>query len=437
MPRWPRQAHPRNLGVAPPGGPAYHRPMNRDRFRARPRTRSSRLADAGLDWVSLAHAAERGTRRVVPFDRSCWHTVDPGTVLFTGSLNQNIGCSGTWLAEHEYVIEDVNKWWFLARSGRMAGATSLATHGDLSRSARHRSHEAYGIGDELRGLLRDRRHLLGRRGLARGRRASRWFTEDDVRCLSSLSRADRRRVPARAASHHRRRGRPPGPTAPASSSSTRTATPSRISPAPNTGSRRWSKIPLPSTPSGVQDRPGGRRPGPHCRPRPGPAAARRPVPSPDQVRRVAAAVRHSAGRRSRRPHRRHHPACRPGRCGPARRPRLRAVRARVPSDAAVHAGGLHQADGADALALSPYTVQDHLKSIFAKTGVRSRSELVGQIFLEHYVPRWEDMPDVPTGWLGKASPAPVVIDPGPSPDAATVATPSAIPAAANPARPES
>ena len=49
------------------------------------------------------------------------------------------------------MIEDVNKWWFLARSGRLAGATSLATHGDLSRSARHRSHEAYGIGDELRG----------------------------------------------------------------------------------------------------------------------------------------------------------------------------------------------------------------------------------------------------------------------------------------------
>jgi DNA-binding CsgD family transcriptional regulator len=55
---------------------------------------------------------------------------------------------------------------------------------------------------------------------------------------------------------------------------------------------------------------------------------------------------------------------------------------------------------ARALAISPYTVQDHLKVIFAKTGVRSRGELVGQIFLEHYVPRWERVPDAPDGWLG-------------------------------------
>jgi hypothetical protein len=65
---------------------------------------------------------------------------------------------------------------------------------------------------------------------------------------------------------------------------------------------------------------------------------------------------------------------------------------------------------AHALALSPHTVQDHLKSIFAKTGVRSRSELVGQIFLEHYAPRWEDVADVPAGWSAKAAPTSVGID---------------------------
>jgi hypothetical protein len=45
---------------------------------------------------------------------------------------------------------------------------------------------------------------------------------------------------------------------------------------------------------------------------------------------------------------------------------------------------------------------------------RSRGELVDQIFLEHYVPGWEDMTDMLAGWLGKASPIPVGIDPGPA-----------------------
>jgi hypothetical protein len=123
---------------------------NGDRLR-RARDRIVRLAEAGLDWVTFSTEATEELRRAVLFDSSCWHMVDPGTVLFTGSLNQNVSCSGAWLAEYEYVVEDVNKWSFLARSGRRAGATSLATHGDLSRSARHRSQETYGFGDELRG----------------------------------------------------------------------------------------------------------------------------------------------------------------------------------------------------------------------------------------------------------------------------------------------
>jgi len=52
-------------------------------------------------------------------------------------------------------------------------------------------------------------------------------------------------------------------------------------------------------------------------------------------------------------------------------------------------------------------VQDHLKSIFDKTGVRTRGELVGQIFLDHYATRWESPPGTPPGILVRTiNPAP-------------------------------
>ncbi|WP_112265899.1 helix-turn-helix transcriptional regulator [Lentzea terrae] len=55
--------------------------------------------------------------------------------------------------------------------------------------------------------------------------------------------------------------------------------------------------------------------------------------------------------------------------------------------------GLATAKIAEALVISPVTVQQHLKSIFAKTGVHSRRDLVCTVFHDHYEPRVRDNED--------------------------------------------
>ncbi len=63
--------------------------------------------------------------------------------------------------------------------------------------------------------------------------------------------------------------------------------------------------------------------------------------------------------------------------------------------------GLSTDQIAQATYLSPYTVQDYLKSVFGKTGVRSRRELVGKLFSEQHWPHYGDgdAPLGPDGWF--------------------------------------
>jgi DNA-binding CsgD family transcriptional regulator len=49
--------------------------------------------------------------------------------------------------------------------------------------------------------------------------------------------------------------------------------------------------------------------------------------------------------------------------------------------------GLSTAEVSGELHITPNTVRDHFKSIFDKVGVRSRRELVGQVFTQQYQPR--------------------------------------------------
>ena len=93
-------------------------------------------------------------KRAFAFDGACWHTLDPGSDLITQHRLQSLPDRFPTLANNEYAVKDVNKFDQLARAKRKAATMSEATDGHPERSPRFRDLlTPVGIGPELRGVF--------------------------------------------------------------------------------------------------------------------------------------------------------------------------------------------------------------------------------------------------------------------------------------------
>ena len=90
-------------------------------------------------------------QRAVAFDGACWHTLDPGSDLITQHRLQDLPDRFPVLANNEYAADDVNKFERLARAQRKAATLSEATGGHPEQSPRFRDLlTPAGLGPELR-----------------------------------------------------------------------------------------------------------------------------------------------------------------------------------------------------------------------------------------------------------------------------------------------
>lgn len=94
-------------------------------------------------------------RRAIPAEAACCTEVDPMTLLSTGAVTEDrVERMHHQLFENEYLRDDFNKYSVLARASDPTASLSGATEGRLERSDRYRSIlQPFGFGDEMRTAL--------------------------------------------------------------------------------------------------------------------------------------------------------------------------------------------------------------------------------------------------------------------------------------------
>lgn len=328
-------------------------------------------------------------RRVVDSDATCWHTLDPQTRLLTGDeprelveagvyTPDTVAAAGEVLVRSEYMSDDPNTFAELATRRVPVGILAQATRGKPERTARYRDLlEPSGIPHELRAAFVRRGRVWGAVHVAR-RESSGAFSQGDADALAQLVPliAEGIRGALRFDAARRVGGaEAPGLVVLDAAGEVELVTPPALPMLASIGA-------------------------------PGIAPEEGEMPSP--VIALAAFVRDqdatAGGNVVTVPGRDglvtlH--ASKPDQAGdriaiviePARGPRAATVRleahgatAREREVATMIARGLSNPEIAEALVLSPHTVNDHVKSLFEKLDVASRQELVARVFLDEYLP---------------------------------------------------
>src|SRR6185312_4790071 len=325
---------------------------------ARKRVRGDvvRLVHRHLGVQDFSRAVTRILRCAVPFDGVCLLTVDPATLLPTGEVVEDglPAAAMIRLTEIELREPDFNKFTALARTDQPTASLSGATAGDLDRSLRQRElRRPSGFADELRAVLSGTTGTWGALTLLREARSPH-FTPAEVRFVASLAGAlaDGRWLDELGA------GDRPGGHLPlavrAAASRARAAADGG-----NGGDGRGDDGPAACLARARIRTPAGRW-----------LVVRGSLLGDGPGSRVAVLLE----------------AARPPELAPLIADAYGFTeRERLVTE--LVARGLPTSEIAGRLHLSAYTVQDHLKSIFEKSGTGSRGDLVARLFFDHYAPR--------------------------------------------------
>jgi DNA-binding CsgD family transcriptional regulator len=149
----------------------------------------SRLVHRGLGVEDYWRAVSAALDGAVPSEGSCLMTMDPATMLPTAEFVEN-GMPAdaiSRLVEIELREPDYTKWVDMARVGRTAASLSDVTAGDLDLSRRHREvRRPWGYSDELRVVLSSSTGTWGALTVFREKDRP-YFSPSEVRLVTSLT----------------------------------------------------------------------------------------------------------------------------------------------------------------------------------------------------------------------------------------------------------